>query len=130
MKEINHRRRKRNGKHKIKKKRNNYLTIAVVYIITSILLNNKIGLFNTLTLGYIAISSLFRIFAKREKYIAEYGFYGIYDLLGFLVSTKLLHNLMSQFAFFTKYRLNLFIPSVLFFYLIFRFKIGRNVKWL
>ena len=115
---------------KLKRREIIILTIAVVYIITSILLNNKIGLFNTLTLGYIAISSLFRIFTKKEKYIAEYGFYGIYDFLSLFIFTELLQNLMSQFAFFTKYRLNLFIPSVLFFYLIFRFKIGRNVKWL
>ena len=115
---------------KLKRREIIILTIAVVYIITSILLNNKIGLFNTLALGYIVISSLFRIFAKREKDIAEYGFYGIYDLLGFLVSTKLLHNLMSQFVFFTKYGLNSLITIILLLYLIFRFKIGRNVKWL
>lgn len=46
---------------KLKRREIIILTIAVVYIITSILLNNKIGLFNTLALGYIVISSLFRI---------------------------------------------------------------------
>ena len=106
------------------------LAIAVVYIIASVLLNNRIGLFNTLALVYVIISSLFRIFTKREKYIAEYGFYGVYDLLSMSVSIKLLQNLMSQFIFFTKYGLDFLITIILLLYLIFKFKIGGNVKWL